>query len=316
MRSKLKNYPPFIERKFIRFADSGERDQNEFRILQWNMLARSLCYMEDNSTVPKEVYEWSTYRLWRTLEELVQYNCDILCIEEADAYEQLKPYLHSIGYTSIFCPKFFSPCLDMVPNVGPDGCAIFYKLSLFEPVNMSCEKIVTNSEVNSQIFIILQLRHRATNKVITLVCLHLKSKEDYHEKRQAQIGEVLKSLKSHLNGAFEEGYQNHPVMLLGDFNGEPFEKFYDLIQNDQDLSLRDAYTMPDGSKQPTTIKKRKNDDGMIKRAIDYIFYTPNALKLTEYLDLPFEHENINKNGLPNLNYSSDHLSLVANFKFI
>lgn len=275
-----------------------------------------MCYPENNPNIPKDVYDWSEFRLWRTLEELVRHNCDIMCIEEADVYEELKPYLHSIGYTSIFCPKFFSPCLEMVPNVGPDGCAIFYKLSLFEPVNMSCEKIAINSELNSQIFIILQLRHKPTNKMITLVCLHLKSKESYHEKREAQIGEIMKSLKSHLSGSFEDGYQDQPVMLLGDFNGEPFEKFYDLIRNDQNLALTDAYTLPDGSKYPTTIKLRETSNKIIKRAIDYIFYTPSVLKLTEYLELPIDNDDLDKNGLPSLNFSSDHLSLVANFKFI
>lgn len=316
MRSKLKNYPSCYERKFIRLEDSGEKDDNEFRILQWNILARSLCYPDKNSIIPIEVFDWSSYRLWRTLEELVRYNCDILCIEEADVYEEIKPYLHSIGYTSIFCPKFFSPCLEMIPNVGPDGCAIFYKLSHFEPVNMSCEKIIIDSEVNSQIFIILQLKHKPTKQVFTLVCVHLKSKENYFKKREAQVVEIIKSLKLHLSGSIGENYQNYPVIFLGDFNGEPFEKFYDLIRNEQKMNFCDAYTLPDGSKQPTTIKIKSESDKMIKRAIDYIFFTPNVLKLTEYLDFPNDQENLNKRGLPNLNFSSDHFSLVANFKFL
>lgn len=204
----------------------------------------------------------------------------------------------------------------MVPNVGPDGCAIFYKLSLFEPVNLSCEKIITGSEVNSQIFIILQLKHKPTSRVLTLVCVHLKSKENYFEKREAQVSEIIKSLKSHLSGSLGDNYQNYPVIFLGDFNGEPFEKFYHLIRNEPKLNFCDAYTLPDGSKQPTTIKIRSENETIIKRAIDYIFFTPSVLKLTEYLEFPIDQDNINMRGLPNLNFSSDHLSLVANFKFL
>ena len=60
--------------------------------------------------MPREVYDWENFRFWRTLEEILRYKADIICLEEVDQYEEIKPYLHAIGYTSIFCPKFNSPC--------------------------------------------------------------------------------------------------------------------------------------------------------------------------------------------------------------
>lgn len=203
----------------------------------------------------------------------------------------------------------------MDSHVGPDGCAIFYRLSKFQPVNMSCEKIVINSEVNSQVFIILQLKHKQSGKCVTLVCLHLKSKIEYHEKRESQIKEVLASLKVHLRGSFENEIRDNCVILCGDFNGEPFEKFHDLIVNDGDLSLKDAYSLVSIPKEATTIKIRGEDGQMLRRAIDYIFFTQMNLQLTEYLELPDGDLLINEQGLPNLAFPSDHLSLVASFKF-
>jgi hypothetical protein len=67
--------------------------------MQWNILARALCPTEPyfGKATPLYVYDWEKYRLWRTLQEMNRYSCDIICIEEADAYEELKPYMESLG---------------------------------------------------------------------------------------------------------------------------------------------------------------------------------------------------------------------------
>lgn len=80
--------------------------------------------------------------------------------------------------------------------------------------------------------------------------------------------------------------------------------------------LRDAYSHNlTESKQPTTIKLRQSYGGMLRRAIDYVFYRVDNLELTEILDLPLSDPLINEQGLPNLTYSSDHLALACGFKF-
>ena len=108
------------------------REKNVFRVMQWNTLAKSLCSPNKYTKAPRETYDWDNYRLWRTIQEIVRYDCDIICLEEVDHYELIKPYLHSVGYTSIFMPKFSSPCLEMLENIGPDGSCIFYRLSKFQ----------------------------------------------------------------------------------------------------------------------------------------------------------------------------------------
>ena len=65
--------------------------------MQWNMLARALCNRDEYSKSPLEAYDWETHRKWRTLQELLRYNSDIICLEEADFYEDIKPYLHNLG---------------------------------------------------------------------------------------------------------------------------------------------------------------------------------------------------------------------------
>ena len=68
--------------------------------MQWNGLAKSLCNKlleQDSST---DAFEWENFRMWRLLEELIRYDCDIICLQEADFYEDIKPYLHNLGLLS------------------------------------------------------------------------------------------------------------------------------------------------------------------------------------------------------------------------
>lgn len=201
----------------------------------------------------------------------------------------------------------------MEPNYGPDGCAIFYRLSMFQINNLSCEKIIIEEDIHPQVFIILQLKHKITNKLITIACLHLKSKSPNFEKREKQIKYILNAIKIHLKGAMID-ISSHPILLCGDFNGEPFERFYELVTNDESCkNLVDAYTVANnGIKEATTIKER--DSKMIRRAIDYIFYNKLSIDLVGYLQLPKNNKLLDDNGIPNLEFSSDHLSLVCDFK--
>lgn len=224
-----------------------------------------------------------------------------------------------------------SPCFDVQENFGPDGCAIFYRKNVFQIRNMSCDKVVApgnGASFDSQVFIILQLKHLPSGKHVTVVSLHLKSKEQNYAKRKTQIEYILRVVEKHVRES-SRGYKStgplnaHPVIVCGDFNGEPFEEFYSVIYHNKFFGFRDAYSQlttrsPDGNrqaiaKQPTTIKYR---DSFIKRAIDYVFYREKCLELTEYLELPVDDETVNEQGLPNLTYSSDHLALACGFKFV
>lgn len=200
----------------------------------------------------------------------------------------------------------------MENNIGPDGCAIFYKKDKFQIVNMSCEKVIVDSEINSQIFIILQLKHKKSGKHFTLVCIHLKSKEVNSKIRFNQIKSILDVVGKHVEGCVDDT-SAHPVIMCGDFNGEPFEQFYSEIVNYSLFKFRDAYTVSSDLKERTTFKMGPSS---IKRAIDYIFFTQNNLQVTEILELPVNDLLLNEQGLPNVTYSSDHLSLVCNFKFL
>ena len=95
INGKLTNFPQALERNFANL--DTKRTETDFRIMQWNMLAKALWPFDPLLRNPKETFDWENYRFWRTLQELVRYDSDIICVEEADFYEEIKPYLNSLG---------------------------------------------------------------------------------------------------------------------------------------------------------------------------------------------------------------------------
>jgi nocturnin len=152
---------------------------------------------------------------------------------------------------------------------------------------------------------------------LTVVCLHLKAKPDQAAKRADQISYILSNIKSHLNIKSLKDSDQHPLLICGDFNGDPFEKFFEIIANDKEINLANSYADSidsNGKPQSTTFKIRAST-GLVSRTIDYIFYSKSNLSRVDYLQLPSENEIDNLIALPSLSYPSDHISLVCDFQF-
>lgn len=125
--------------------------RSQFRVMQWNGLGKNFIEGLKSPNVPKELHDWKNFRQWRLLEELVRYNCDIICIEEADFYEDIKPHLHYLGFASVFCPKVNTFLTKEDGNVDSDGSAIFYNLDTFSITQLRSQSICLNGEHDSQV---------------------------------------------------------------------------------------------------------------------------------------------------------------------
>lgn len=295
---RLEDYPRIYMRSFHTFNTKGQATdiRSQFRIMQWNGLGKNLssavkCAYNSEPLI----HDWENFRKWRVLEELIQYHCDVICLQEADFYEDIRPYLHEMGYKSIFCPK----SAYAVNSLDADGCAIFYDAKIFQFLKLYADLININGEFESHVYIIIQLRHKFTKKIITVVCAHLKSGRDeeknFENKRFNQTKQILTTLKELLVATTSlEEVKNSAVVICGDFNGDYKESFYELIMNDYLLKLHDSHPKSPINKNTYTV--------------DYIFYTSNSLEILGQLSQK-------RNGfLPNLSYPSDHLSLVCEFK--
>ncbi len=102
---------------------------------------------------------------------------------------------------------------------------------------------------------------------------------------------------------------DEPMVICGDFNGEPSEPLYNIIL---DEGFRSAYYGTDRDESEPEFTTYKYRESLESKCIDYIFL--RGAKVCSVLSLPKSDE-IGPNGLPNHIFPSDHLSLVAKLRF-
>ena len=161
---------------------------------------------------------------------------------------------------------------------------------------------------------LLRDRERSGSPSLLFVATHFKAgyNPEAAEKRRQQAASLVKIV----NGLKSANPDCGSVILCGDFNGEPGEKFYDLISSGIDGGIASAYKVANGGREPeyTTYKKRAGSDH--RWCIDYIWFSEGTLRLAEVLKLPTPQEIGHNIMLPSLRFPSDHLSLVATFEHV
>lgn len=124
---------------------------------------------------PDEALTWDN-RKYLIVQEIVQNNPDIVCLQEVDHFKFLQCVLGTQDYEGIFFPKPDSPCLYISQNNGPDGCAIFYKKSKYELLDHA-ERILEVWRVQSnQVAIAANFRVLATGREFSVCTTHLKAR--------------------------------------------------------------------------------------------------------------------------------------------
>jgi len=306
------------------------------RILQWNILSQSLGQNNDNFVCcPDEALTWES-RKYLIVQEIIQNDPDIICLQEVDHFKFLQCILATQNYEGIFYPKPDSPCLYINENNGPDGCAIFYKANKFDVINHETRVLEVWRIQSNQVAIAVNFRVRETNQELTVCTTHLKARHGalLAKLRNEQGKDLLKFVHSVA--------ENRPILMCGDFNAEPNEPIYSTIINNDLLNLSSGYAdlmgddipgdkfreamADDETDQPmkraeesalreppfTTWKIR--EDGEVCHTIDYIFYTHDKLKVKNCLQFPQGPE-IGKDRTPSFQYPSDHFSLLCDFEF-
>ena len=258
---------------------------------------------------PDTALSWG-YRKDRIFEELSRYQPHILCLEEVDFYETLKETMAEANFKGIFKAKPDSPCLYTPDNMGPDGCAMFYKEDKLELLH-SDKICLTNDSgyKTNQVAIICEFKLKGDGKAKTFftAVTHLKAKSGYEEVRHQQGKSLLKYLQDKVHP--------HPMIVCGDFNGSPTEPVYSEFKNSS-LNLISVYShlTSDGQEVAYTTWKIRGEKGGKKsdtcKTIDYMWYSKDKIMVSSILDIPSEEE-IGEGRLPSMAYPSDHLSLVC-----
>ncbi|XP_059199556.1 nocturnin-like isoform X2 [Centropristis striata] len=311
----LRDRAPRLHRKFTQLTDGDSAPRRPIRVMQWNILAQALGEGLDNFVqCPPEALSWSR-RKYLILEEILSYRPDIVCLQEVDHYyDTLQPVLAGLGYSSSFCPKPWSPCLDVEGNNGPDGCALFYDQTRYELLDTSNIRLCAMRIPTNQVAVVTMLRCRTSGRCVCVGVTHLKARSGWEWLRSAQGSDLLRHLQT-LVQKQDSSSRDVPLLVCGDFNAVPSEEVYRRFSTSP-LSLDSAYKKlsEDGLTEPEFTSWKIRPTGECCTTLDYIWYSPGALRVDAVLNMPTE-EQIGPNRLPSFSYPSDHLSLVCDFSF-
>ncbi|XP_046866568.1 nocturnin isoform X2 [Drosophila willistoni] len=299
------------------------------RLLQWNILSQTLGQHNDGFVrCPEEALTWQ-HRKYLIVQEILQNQPDVICLQEVDHFKFLQTVLGSQNYAGIFFPKPDSPCLYIEQNNGPDGCAIFYKRDKFQLMGYDTRILEVWRVQSNQVAIATRLRIKSSGQEFCVCTTHLKARHGalLAKLRNEQGRDLIRFVKQFAGES--------PLLLCGDFNAEPIEPIYATILNCDLMKLGSAYAdmkmdrekilepCDDANEWVSQSIKREppyttwkiREEGEVCHTIDYVFYTPEQLKIKNCLAFP-DGEEIGKNRTPSYQYPSDHFSLVCDFELI
>lgn len=297
---------------------SGVR--GDVTVLHWNILAQSLCFDDGKPAFTgvknaETVLSWE-YRKPRIMAVMLEHAPDFICAVEVDKFDELLAELRPHGYDGIFEKK----CADD----HADGCAIFYK-----PCDWVLEKKYTRQlrKEHSQIALYGYFhslsrkwgaRIHPIKRGLTIVSTHLKAKPGFEALRELQLSTALM-------GVFAGSPRNLPenvgsritqdtitnIIITGDFNDVPTSAAMKKSVYNNILGIEDTYTgRTSGCDEFTTYKQR---GFIVKRVIDYVLYKSNVMTCVGRLEQP-DVSDI-PDMLPASYYPSDHIALLASFRF-
>lgn len=307
----LQQRPPRPQRDMVHLRGPSTQNHSPLiRIMQWNILAQALGEGKDGFIrCPLEALRWPE-RKYLILEEILTYRPDVLCLQEVDHYyDTLGPIMSGLGYQGSFLAKPWSPCLDVERNNGPDGCALFFRSSRFSLRSTAHLRLSAMMLPTNQVAIVQRLQCRATGRGLCVAVTHLKARSGWERLRSAQGADLLHSLQSMVSDSAL------PLVVCGDFNAEPTEDVYRRFSCSP-LRLDSAYKLlsEDGRSEPSYTTWKIRPSGESCSTLDYIWYSRDALRVHNLLDIPSE-EQIGPNRLPSYHYPSDHLSLLCDLSF-
>jgi len=255
--------------------------------IKWRNLRRFLC--------DKKFLVWRR-RLPLLLHEITRVDPDVICLQEVDRYEELYAYLHIRGFEGSFVKK---------SHRAKDGCAVFWKTSKL--TNTAIEYVTLHAE-NVHVAMMLRMKVSARRSVI-IVNTHLKAGLDqsYEDFRVEQLKCLLEKVKD-----FQQDSED--VILCGDLNShvETYDNIKPIVYSFlKHCGFKNAY-----GREPGYTHWGAWTDCEVKTIFDYILYL-GRIKVLRVLQVPPEAiVGSCPDRLPNQQYPSDHISLVADLQLV
>lgn len=104
-----------------------------YTVMCYNVLCDKYCTRQLYGYCPSWALNWE-YRKKAIIEEIRQYNADIISLQEVETeqfYQFFLPELERDGYKGIFSPKSRAKTMSELEKKHVDGCAIFFRATKF-----------------------------------------------------------------------------------------------------------------------------------------------------------------------------------------
>ncbi|KAK9325548.1 Endonuclease/exonuclease/phosphatase [Lipomyces orientalis] len=248
-----------------RESEKDNADEGVFSVVSYNILCDR--YTGIYGYTPSWALQWD-FRRESIKQEVVSYDADIMCLQEVDlaTYEEfLLPNLSQKDYTGFHWPKSRAKTMSEAERKKVDGCAIFYKKSVFKLIDqqpVEFQHVAMNSTLlvpdkdslknypdifnrvatKDNIATVCFLEHQRTGNRLIAVNAHLDWDPTYGDVKLVQVGLLLGELQvmadkfaklpmpddSPMKGQYTSG-KKIPMVIGGDFNSTPDSGVYQLL---------------------------------------------------------------------------------------
>lgn len=266
LRDRIPMGQPPPERRYISYIDTNSvvNDKDRLRVFSYNVLAESYATIDRYFYCASWALDWN-YRKQRILQEMLAYDCDILCLQEVEAIQYsnfFQPEMSKAGYNGVFAPKSRARTMEDWGSV--DGCVIFFKKNKFSVVE---EHIVEYQSIgmtkhkdfqddpeafsrlitkdNIAVVVILQVlgeqnsppngkspmknKWGVKNRHVLISNTHIHWNPEHADVKLMQVQLLLEQI-SHITGPHTKWYKI-PMILCGDFNSSADSGPYELISS-------------------------------------------------------------------------------------
>ncbi|CAI5451963.1 unnamed protein product [Caenorhabditis angaria] len=201
----------------------------EFTICSYNVLCQettlSTSYLYRH-TINSDWLNWE--RRWPNfIREIQQINADIFGMQEVQDDHFIgsyTPFFKNGGYAGLFKQK---------SGTKRDGCAIFYKSEMFDVLDyLPLDYFVSSSATSNRENVgqIVVFRAKANGALLIVANTHLIFNEERGDVKISQLAILFANLfevrTKHIIANVSPS-----IILLGDFNIEPYSSIYDFIKN-------------------------------------------------------------------------------------
>ncbi|KAJ9061136.1 Glucose-repressible alcohol dehydrogenase transcriptional effector [Entomophthora muscae] len=340
-------------RRWEAIERDSKDDSEKLRVMSYNVLCEKYATPQQYGYTPSWALDWS-YRKERILNEITQHSSDIICLQEIEAgqYETtFKPILQKSGYDGVFWCKTRAKTMPEKDRSSVDGCATFFKTSKLELIEsriVEFNAVVGREEFKSQDtfnrlmnkdnvagLVLFETVEKKTRLLVANAHVHWDP--EYADVKLVQVAVLTKEMEAIVEqhtkklqtSAKDHPLPNHqrlPVLLAGDFNSLPDSGVYKFLEDGTigpdhvDLKGRSYGTFTKNGVSHNLFLKSScnmiftNFTPTFTGTIDYIWYTPSCLTITQVLGGVDESYTSKYVGFPNVHFPSDHIPLLIEIK--